>query len=394
MIETICLLGSAAGRNAGDAALISGIMDAVDQRLSRQLLYRIPTLFPDFVRSTYRDNRVEAVNIMPWTGSLKLMGYPTYRAVTRSDLSLVFDAVLFDRSLYNPMFNFLSSLCWLLPAAKKAGKRVGLYNCGVGPIRTEAGAKMLRRVCDACDFMTVRDQGSADELRRIGIAEDRFQVTADAALNAPGIPEEKIAALFADIGMDPAQEILALNVNKYLNTWSDQRETPLTQEAFLDMMAGAINRFAAEEPVPLLLVTTYHGDVALTEALRQRLKVKQQVAAVDNLKLDHYQIKGLLSKVGMLFAMRLHAMILASASGTPIAGLAYQPKVRHYFEHAGIPEACTDFEGFSEENMYQFLKRNWAARGEIRATLAVEVPKMQAQAKVAAECVGRLSEAE
>ena len=95
MLNTVCLLGSAAGRNAGDAALISGIMEAIDLRLQRQLLYRIPTLFPSFVEEAYRHNRVEAVNVMPWTGSLKLFGWPTYKAVTQSDLSLVFDAVLF-----------------------------------------------------------------------------------------------------------------------------------------------------------------------------------------------------------------------------------------------------------------------------------------------------------
>ena len=74
MLNSVCLLGSAAGRNAGDAALISGIMEAIDLRLQRKLLYRIPTLFPRFVEETYRHNRVEAVNVMPWTGSLKLLG--------------------------------------------------------------------------------------------------------------------------------------------------------------------------------------------------------------------------------------------------------------------------------------------------------------------------------
>jgi len=390
MIETVCLLGSAAGRNAGDAALISGIMEAVDARLGRKLLYRIPTLFPAFVDATYRGNRVEAVNIMPWTGSLKLMGYPSYKAVTRSDLSLVFDAVLFDRALYNPMFNFLSSLSWLLPAAKKAGRKVGLYNCGVGPITTAAGARMLKKVCDACDFMTVRDEGSADELRRIGIPGDRFTVTADAALNAPGISEPDIATLFASIGLDPSGDILALNINKYLNTWSDQRGQKMTVDAFLDIVAGAVNRLAAEITAPLLLVSTYHGDIELTRALRGRLKVGQKVAMIDNKQLDHYQIKGVLSKVSLLFAMRLHAMILASASGTPIAGLAYQPKVRHYFEHAGIGDACTDFENFGVDGLYAFMKRNWDHRLDIRATLAATVPEMKQRANLAAEEVARL----
>ncbi len=389
-MNTVCLLGSAAGRNAGDAALISGIMEAIDLRLQRRLLYKIPTLFPGFVQETYRQNRVEAVNVMPWTGSLKLLGLPTYRAVTGSDLSLVFDAVLFDRSLFNPMFNFLSSLYFLLPAAKKAGRRVGLYNCGVGPITTGLGARMLKKVCDSCDFITVREEGSAEVLRRIGVPEDRFIITADAALNAPGIPEEEVAAIFRKIGLNPDQDILAININKYLNTWSDQSDSKMDVNAFLELIAGAINRLCETVQMPILLVSTYHGDIELTAELRKRLRVSQPVAAIDNKEYDHYQIKGVLSKVSLLFAMRLHAMILASSSGTPIAGLAYQPKVQHYFNQLGIADACTDFAQFSSERICQFLLTNWNGRQVTREILAREIPLLQKKAMIAADCVAEL----
>lgn len=390
MINTVCLLGSAAGRNAGDAALISGIMDAIDLRLERKLLYKIPTLFPSFVNETYRANNVEAINVMPWTGSIKLFGLPTRKAVVESDLSLVFDAVLFDRSLYNPMFNFLSSLYFLLPAAKKAGKKVGLYNCGVGPITTPMGEKMLKRVCDVCDFITVREEGSANVLRKIGVPENRFVVTADAALNAPGIPDEEVNKIFRDIGLDPNEEIMALNINKYLNTWSNQSNAKITVNDFLDLMANSVNQAAASITAPLLLVSTYHGDIELTAEFRKRLKVKQQVAAIDNKKYDHYQIKGVLSKVSLLFAMRLHAMILASSSGTPIAGLAYQPKVQHYFDQLGISDSCTDFADFSIEKMSKFLITNWERRVETKGILAREIPLLQQKAMIAANCVAEL----
>jgi polysaccharide pyruvyl transferase WcaK-like protein len=390
MLNSVCLLGSAAGRNAGDAALISGIMEAIDLRLQRKLLYRIPTLFPRFVEETYRHNRVEAVNVMPWTGSLKLLGWPTYKAVTGSDLSLVFDAVLFDRSLFNPMFNFLSSLYFLLPAAKKAGRRVGLYNCGVGPITTDLGARMLKKVCDSCDIITVREEGSAEVLRRIGVPEKRFLVTADAALNAPGISDEEIAAIYRKIGLSPDQDILAININKYLNTWSEQSASKMDVNGFLDLMAAAINQLSQTVQAPLLLVSTYHGDIELTAELRKRLKVPQQIAAIDNKEYDHYQIKGVLSKVSLLFAMRLHAMILASSSGTPIAGLAYQPKVQHYFDQLGIADACTNFEQFSSERISQFLLTNWEKRQATREILAREIPLLQKKAMIAADCVAEL----
>ena len=59
MIRSITLLGSSSGRNAGDAALMSGIMDAVDHACQRRLLFEIPTINTEFVWNNY-ENRVLA----------------------------------------------------------------------------------------------------------------------------------------------------------------------------------------------------------------------------------------------------------------------------------------------------------------------------------------------
>lgn len=390
MIKSICLLGSAGGRNAGDAALISGIMGAIDLRLQRKLLYRIPTPFPKFVEKTYLDNQVEAINIMPWTGSLKLFGFPTLNAIKKSELSLVFDAVLFDRSLYNPMFNFLSSLSFLLPAAKKAGRKVGLFNCGIGPITSKMGEKMLKRVCDSADFITIREAGSAEILERIGVPSDRYIVTADAALNAPAVSEEELTRIFREIGLDPREEILAININKYLDTWASSGKDRLDVKGFLDIIAGAVEQLNLTAQPPILLVSTYHGDVDITLELQKRLKVPQKVVVVDNKRYDHYQIKGILSKASMLFGMRLHALILASSMGTPIAGLVYKPKVQHYFDQLGISGACTTFADFKSGHLGRFLVESWNNRQATRETLAREIPLLQKKAMIAADCVAEL----
>jgi len=99
-IHSVTLLGSSSGRNAGDAAIMSGVMDSVDAAVGSRLLYEIPTIKPEFVRNNYQ-NDVRPVSMLPWNFSVKMLGLPTYRSVMRTDLSLVFDAVLFDRSLYN-----------------------------------------------------------------------------------------------------------------------------------------------------------------------------------------------------------------------------------------------------------------------------------------------------
>jgi hypothetical protein len=92
MIETISLLGSSSGRNAGDAALISSIMDSIDEACGKRLLYEIPTIRPEFIWKNY-ENRVRPISMLPWDLSVKMLGVPTFRSILRTDLSLVCDPV-------------------------------------------------------------------------------------------------------------------------------------------------------------------------------------------------------------------------------------------------------------------------------------------------------------
>ena len=64
-LQTITLLGSSSGRNAGDAALIAAIMDGVDRACGRRLTYDIPTIRPSYIRGHY-PNRTRPVGMMPW----------------------------------------------------------------------------------------------------------------------------------------------------------------------------------------------------------------------------------------------------------------------------------------------------------------------------------------
>ncbi|MBD3337282.1 MAG: hypothetical protein GF355_17355, partial [Candidatus Eisenbacteria bacterium] len=189
MLKSITLLGSSSGRNAGDAALLSGIMEGVDRACGTRLLYEIPTINPGFIRRTY-PHRVRPVGMLPWNLSIKMLGLPTYRSILRTDLTLIFDAILFDRALWNPLFNFLSTLHLLLPAARRRGGRMGFYNVGTGPVTTPAGRRMLRRLSETMDFITVRDQESLEILHEIGVRHPRMLLTADAALEIAGAGEE------------------------------------------------------------------------------------------------------------------------------------------------------------------------------------------------------------
>ena len=74
----LTLLGNNAGRNVGDMAIMSSIMECFSKRMPGAEFY-VPSTSPEWTRRNYGARyKVRALTVMPWTGSLPLLGLPTY----------------------------------------------------------------------------------------------------------------------------------------------------------------------------------------------------------------------------------------------------------------------------------------------------------------------------
>lgn len=368
-------------------------MDSVDEACGRRLRYEIPTIRPSYIRNHY-DNDAIPVPMMPWNLAIKMLGLPTYNSVMRTDLSLIFDAILFDRSLYNPLFNMMAPLALMLPRAKKRGKKLACYNVGAGPVDSAAGRRILRELADMMDFITVRDEGSYRVLQDVGVSNDRVLLTADAALNVRPSSEERIRTIFESLALNPNEEILAVNVNRYLDTWAKPTRTSMGKDKFLKIYASALNQVVEKLNVPLLFVATQHHDVQISKELMGMLRTKQPVRLLANTAFNHYDIKGALSKVSLLLGMRLHSMILATAEHTPTVGIAYQPKCAYYFEDLGLSSYMLDFDDFSSASLTELFLRGWEDRVSLRRALETRVPALKARAHFSGELVAAIDRGE
>lgn len=368
---------------------MAGIMDGVDQACGRSLTYEIPTLRPDYIRNHY-PNKTKPVGMMPWHGALRMLGAPTALSLMRTDAVVLFDAILFDRSLFNPLFNFLSSIYLLLPLADRRGIPIIGYNVGVGPVHTAAGRHMLKSVAERMRFITVRDQDSLDLLRDVGVKNPHVRLTADAALNAPSWSADRVREIFTSVHIDPDEPMLGINVNRYLDTWASAGRVSMGREAFLKTYADALRKVGEAINVPIVFVTTQHHDVDLTTELMSRLPDGMRTALVDNRRYDHAAIKGALRHVSLLCGMRLHSLIMASAEGTPIVGITYQPKVAYYFRELGLEDRTLSFDDFESDRLATHILSGWEARDALRATLKDRIPVLQARAAQSATLIAAM----
>jgi polysaccharide pyruvyl transferase WcaK-like protein len=392
-INSITILGSSSGRNAGDAALLSGIMDCIDDACGQRMLYEIPTYRPDYIWYNYQ-NRVRPISMLPWNGTVGMLGIPTFNSIRRSKLTIIYDAMLFDRKLWNPLTNYMSSAWAYLKHLRAKGNLVGFYNVGAGPVTTDWGKRMLRELAELADFITVREYDSYQLLQSMGIDEDKMLITADNAIPVRPTADSVVQEIFKGLGMPFGDEILAININSYLNSWAGLGQQTLTSESFISTYAAALNRFLQEVSVPVLFVATQHSDVPVTERLLAATHAPRGKALFSNVRYNHHDVKGVLQHVSMLFGMRLHANILATSALTPAVALVFQQKVKSYYDLLGLPENVMSFADFSEETLLNTLRYGWARRAEIREKLARVVPVLSKETARAAEIVAAINKGE
>lgn len=392
-INSITILGSSSGRNAGDAALLSGIMDCIDNACGERMLYEIPTYRPDYIWYNYQ-NRVRPISMLPWHGTVGMLGVPTFNSIRRSKLTIIYDAMLFDRKLWNPLTNYMSSAWAYLKHLRAKGSLVGFYNVGAGPVTTDWGKRMLRELAELADFITVREYDSYQLLQSMGIDEDKMLITADNAIPVRPSSDDKVQEIFRELNMPFGSEVLAININSYLNSWAGLGQQTLTADSFIKTYAAALNRFLSEVSVPVLFVATQHSDVPVTQRLLDATNAPRGKALFANVRYNHHDVKGVLGHVSMLFGMRLHANILATSAMTPAVALVFQQKVKSYFDLLGLPENVMSFADFSEEALLNQLRYGWSKRQEIKQQLSKVVPLLSKETARSAEIVAAINRGE
>ena len=384
-MKNICVLGNYSGRNAGDAALLGGLLEDVSS-LYKDLRFVIPTTTPSFISRNFSGYCVRPVSLMPWNMSLKILGIPVLTSTLRSDLILVTDAILFDFKLFNPLHNYLFTLSQVLPLAHRRGIPIVLYNMSLGPVRTALGKRCLMRVLRCADLVIVRDTDSRELLERLGGFEDKLRIGADCALNvvpsgAARVQEiSRRERLFT--GNRPS---IGFNIHRYIDAFLRRGAERIARGEFICIMAAVIDRAIESLGVDVVLVTTQVMDLGITEELMRAVRCRDRIAQVSNKQYSHGDLAGILSRLEIFVGMRTHSLILATAMGTPTAGIIAYPKNRGYLRSIGMGDQLIEFSDFSEENLLRLVERMWRERVQIRERLRPAIEREKARARRSAE---------
>lgn len=376
----VCVLGNFSGRNAGDNAILGCLMHDVAV-LYPDVRFVVPTFNPGFVRRHYAQYDVEPVSLKPWALSLKIFGLPIFRAVLSADLVLVTDNILFDMKLYNPLFNYLSTLSLVLPLAKRRSIPVVLYNMSLGPVKTPAGKRMFERVIKSCDQIILRDEQSRELLNRLGLPYPRLTQAADCAVNARPVGSDRLRAIMDETGaFHNPKGTIGFNINAYLDAYLRGDRSDQDRQLFSEVIAKAVDQIIDATGADVLFFVTQVMDMKITMEAVNRVCHRDQVHVVGNKDYSYEELTALLSQVELLVAMRTHAVILASSVCTPVVGIISYPKTAGYLKTIEQDQWMIAFDELTTDRLAALTLEAYRWRGQTREAMKPIIQREKAKA--------------
>lgn len=257
----------------------------------------------------------------------------------------------------------------IVKMAQMLGKPTFIYSQGIGPVNRRIFDPFIRNVFNKARYVSVRDDESAELLRRMKVNAP-VEVVPDPVMGLP---------LPAGGQADSApRECPVIGVS--VRHWNKDRSE-------LDALAQALYQAAATRQLAFRFLP-FHlpSDKVASEYVMERMR---SIAALNNTELELAVADGtahpqaMLAEVSacdLVVGMRLHSLIYAASQFVPMLGISYDPKIDQFLRRLNMQPAATtgDFnpEAFAAVLLALLADReNWVAD---KSTLIAEL-KGQAQ---------------
>lgn len=341
--------------NVGDEAVLQVIVQGVRKR-DPNIEISVLSAFPSLTRETYH---VNAIFRYCWPKIIK--------ALWSSDVFVSGGGTLFQNSTSNrSLFYYLG----LVLLAMLMRKKTVVFAQGFGPLKGIFSRAFLRFVLSRVNLITLRDQDSFEQVKKMGIRNQSLYVTADptAILKIPSGDEGKRVLKLEGIAKTD-RPLLGIAV----------RSLPKAKKELFAALAKTVDWLSKEyNYLPVFILFQAPRDMGgaskISELMQEKSNLIFRVCKPN-------EMLGLVSQLDLLIGMRLHSLIFAAMNCIPMLGLSYDPKVKAFMKT--IEQPCINLdEDFTFEKLKNQLIKVVADKDKIKSSLEVKNIKLKKDAEL------------
>ena len=290
--------------NAGDEAMLTAIIEAL--RAERQdVEITVMSGKPEITAEKHGVNSIHRFNPLQ-----------IFKAMLSADLLLSGGgSLLQDVTSKRSILYYLS----ILLMAKLLGKKVMLYAQGIGPINSSVARSLTKYVCRKADLITVRDDGSYDELLEMGLPADRILVTADAVFSLVADRKDIGRKILQENGLEGEKPIIGIAVRHWPG-----------EQRFMHVFAEAAFKLRKQYDAYIVFVPLqFPSDTKIAKEIALLMEDQTDTIILEEGYTTEEYVS-LISNLDLLIGMRLHALVFSALAGVPFLAVSYDPKVDRF----------------------------------------------------------------
>lgn len=337
--------------NSGDEAILKTIIRDLKE-LDNDIDITVLSSNPELTKDKYHVKAVNRFNIVN-----------IIKNISRCDMlisgggSLLQD-VTSTRSLLYYLFIVKTALFF--------NKKVMLYANGIGPVFYEKNRQRIKSVINNVGYITLREKQSLNFLEQMGVNKPQIQLTADPVLNYGFSDDELVKKIFSYEGIPFHENYAAINI----------RDWKLA-EGFEKEVAKAADYLFDTYNMNTIFVPMSKDDIGVIYNVSVLMKNKSYTLSKCY---EPEDIIGILSKMKIVIAMRLHTLIYASINSIPMIGLAYDPKIEGYLEYIDQISAG-DIKHLNSEQICKCIDKVFSDYDSYKENLKVVIEELKKKAK-------------
>lgn len=321
--DGVVVCGAYGKGNAGDEAVLKAITQEIRQ-LDPNMPIWVMSRRPNETRVQHRTNAIYTFSIIQVAKRMRRAN-----VYINGGGSLIQD-VTSSRSLWYYLYS--------IAQAKKCGCKVIMYGCGIGPVNQKGNQKRAAKVInEAVDIITLRDDNSREELRRMGINKPDIRLSADPTLILKAASRARVDEILEREGIPADQKYICFALRKWKGFDSIVGEIALTAEKCYEKYGLT----------PLFIPVEYPNDIEPADRVAEKLHCPY-FKIMKRFPLD--VTIGILSRMETVVGMRLHSLMFAAGRGVPVVGISYDVKVDSFLKYIAS-DTCIKMEQVESERL-------------------------------------------
>ncbi len=313
--------------NSGDEALLFAILKSLREKEP----YLEITVLSKTPHETAREYGVKSINRYNLFAIVKEMKHS--KMLLFGGGSLLQDVTSWQSILY-----YLT----VILLAQKLRLKTMLYANGIGPIQKRFNRVLARHILNKVDIITLRDDKSDEELKKLRITAPLVEITADPTFTID-LDLSLSGRFFTDrAGVAPNTKLCVVSIRKWKKSNDD----------FCDELSKLCDYMVEKYDIyPLFVPFQYPQDLDISEQVMSKMKYASYII---NRPLTVAEMFSVLSEAEITIGMRLHSLIYATALKIPALAFVYDPKVSAFMDSINQPD-WVNVETFSARKTREVL---------------------------------------